>query len=88
MIQIPVAGTFSVEYEEEDGERTNCIVDAQTVEWHGCEICLNGFCHLLQAPRLFRADRIHKLADQQTGEVVATNIARWLQTWAEGQGSA
>ena len=88
VIQIPVAGTFSVDYEEEDGKRTNRIIDAKSIDWHGGVICLNGFCHLLRAPRLFRADRIHKLTHRQTGEVVATNIVRWLQTWAEGQGPA
>lgn len=64
--KVPFEKTLEIAYQDAEGNLTTRIVDFKEID-HGY---LAGFCHLKNAKRTFRLDRIVKFTDTETGEVI------------------
>lgn len=55
-------------------------MNVREIEDDGGRIFLHTHCREAKGPRSFRVDRIWRLTDLGTGEVIEAKIARWVRS--------
>ncbi len=74
----PLEGAFEISYCDEAGNPSLRRVLARELKIGPGKILLGGIDMADDGYRGFRADRIERLADAETGEVVVRNVIDWL----------
>lgn len=74
----PVKATLRINYEDGDDQQTERTVDVRQFGSYGPSSLLIGHCKMRNATRTFRADRIKRCVDEETGEVVS-DVAQYLK---------
>lgn len=70
------------DYSDANGSMTQRVVDVRAYEPQGGSGLVIGRCHLRNATRTFRFDRMHRVIDADTGEIIA-NLQQHLNAeWA------
>jgi hypothetical protein len=72
-----VRATARISYRKESGEISDRTVDIDRFGHLAGNAYLHGLCHLRRDGRTFRVDRIIRLVDVETGEVIEDTLA-WL----------
>ena len=67
----PVNATLKLLYRDASSKPTERVVDVKECDANDPAGYLLGYCHLRQAFRTFRMDRIVRAIDTETGEVIA-----------------
>lgn len=67
---LPVRADLLLDYTDGNGSRTSRRVEVRQFGGFGPTCLLIGHCHLRNAIRTFRVDRIHACTDLETGEVL------------------
>ena len=75
---LPLAGTYELVYRDEAGRFSIRVLDAQELKVGPGKTLLGGFCEARGGYRGFRADRIERIADVETGEAAERNVIDWL----------
>lgn len=81
MAQRSVKKSVSIKYRDGDGTVTERDVDIKAFEPQGHECLVLGWCHLRKAKRTFRFDRMERVIDLGTGEVVPNLQALLNAEW-------
>jgi len=68
---LPVKATLRLTYEDAKGKKSERTVDVRQFGAYGPTTLVIGRCHMRNATRTFRADRIERCVDEETGEVVS-----------------
>lgn len=79
----PIEATVRLSYRDFEGARTERLVDVRECDTAAPDGLLIGFCHLRQAIRSFRLDRIHRAVDVETGEIIDDICAYAARKYAE-----
>jgi len=66
----PVKATLRIKYEDGAGKQTERTVDVRQFGTDGSGNLLIGHCHLRNATRTFRPERIKKCEDKESGETI------------------
>ena len=82
---LPLEGAFDLLYRDEAGRFSRRRVVARELKVGLGKILLGGLDPAVEGYRGFRADRIERLVDAGTGEVVQRNVIDWLLKRAERQ---
>ena len=82
---MPLAGHFRLDYRDVTGRRTRRALQALELKVGPGKVLLGGIDEATQAYRGFRADRISRLQDLETSEIVDRNILDWLIRHADRQ---
>ncbi|ACA20662.1 conserved hypothetical protein [Methylobacterium sp. 4-46] len=80
---LPIEGRFELVYEDGNGAWTVRHLAAHELKVGPGKVLVGGTDRDRDAYRGFRADRIHRLTDRDTGERVERNILDWLMRRAE-----
>lgn len=75
---IPAKATLRLKYIDGAGRKSERTVDVRQFGAMGPNTLLIGHCHMRDATRTFRSDRIESCIDEETGEVVE-NVRDYLQ---------
>ena len=75
---LPLEGTYELVYRDEAGRFSIRVLDAQELKIGPGKTLLGGFCEARGGYRGFRADRIERIADAETGEAAERNVIDWL----------
>ncbi len=67
-----ISANLKLNYEDSRGDSSERIVDVKECDTNNPAGYLIGFCHLRNAIRTFRMDRIKKAIDIETGEVITS----------------
>ena len=81
---LPIEGRFELVYEDGNGAWSVRRLQARELKIGPGRVLLGGTDRDRDGYRGFRADRIHRLTDRETGERVERNILDWLTRRAEG----
>jgi len=76
---LPAKAKLRLKYTDGAGRKTERTVDVRQFGSIGSNTLLIGHCHMRDATRTFRSDRIESCIDEETGEVV-TDLRAYLQT--------
>lgn len=79
--QRSVKKTVRVIYRDGDGVVSERVVDVRAFEPQGREGLVIGRCHMRNATRTFRFDRMVRVVDEETGEVIQDLQARLNEEW-------
>jgi predicted DNA-binding transcriptional regulator YafY len=82
---IPFAGYVELDYRDVSGRRTRRSLHALELKVGPGKVLLGGIDDATHGYRGFRADRISRLRELETGEIVDRNILDWLMRRAEQQ---
>jgi hypothetical protein len=82
--QRSAAKTVRLKYTDANGKQTDRVVNIRAFESSGSSALIFGHCHLRNANRTFRFDRMRKVVDEDTGEII-TDLQKclndeWLAT--------
>ncbi|MFE1602345.1 hypothetical protein [Methylobacterium sp. ID0610] len=80
---LPIEGRFELVYEDGKGAWTVRHLAAHELKIGPGKVLVGGTDRDRDAYRGFRADRIHRLTDRDSGERVERNILDWLVRRAE-----
>lgn len=80
-VQRRIKKTVQVDYQDGDGNATTRTFDIQLFEPNGEDAMIFGWCHLRNARRTLRFDRIIRTVDTETGEIIPNLQARLNQEW-------
>jgi hypothetical protein len=75
---LPAKAKLRLKYTDGAGRKTERTVDARQFGAMGQSTLLIGHCHMRDATRTFRTDRIESCVDEETGEVVG-DVRAYLQ---------
>lgn len=75
---LPAKVQLRFKYTDGAGRKTERIVDVRQFGGFGSSALLIGHCHMRDATRTFRTDRIEACVDTETGELI-TNVQAYLQ---------
>ncbi|MFH6782814.1 MULTISPECIES: hypothetical protein [Methylobacterium] len=81
---LPIEGRFELVYEDGNGAWSVRRLQARELKIGPGRVLVGGADRDRDGYRGFRADRIHRLTDRDTGERVERNILDWLTRRAEG----
>lgn len=81
---LPIEGRFELVYEDGNGAWSVRRLQAHELKIGPGRVLVGGTDRDRDGYRGFRADRIHRLTDRDTGERVERNILDWLTRRAEG----
>lgn len=81
---LPIEGRFELVYEDGNGAWSVRRLQARELKIGPGRVLVGGTDRDRDGYRGFRADRIHRLTDRETGERVERNILDWLTRRAEG----
>ncbi|PIK71793.1 hypothetical protein CS379_17465 [Methylobacterium frigidaeris] len=81
---LPIEGRFELVYEDGNGAWSVRRLQAHELKIGPGRVLVGGTDRDRDGYRGFRADRIHRLTDRDTGERVERNILDWLTHRAEG----
>ncbi|KMO15841.1 hypothetical protein SQ03_16285 [Methylobacterium platani JCM 14648] len=81
---LPIEGRFEIVYEDGNGAWSVRRLQAHELKIGPGRVLVGGTDRDRDGYRGFRADRIHRLTDRDTGERVERNILDWLTRRAEG----
>lgn len=79
----PIQARLRLSYQDAGGLLSERIVDVRECDTRNPEGCLIGHCHLRNAIRTFRLDRIRRAVDLETGEIIPEMTAYAAQKYAE-----
>jgi hypothetical protein len=82
---LPLEGAFALHYRDVAGRPSRRRIVARELKVGPGKILLGGIDEPTDAYRGFRADRIDRLVDQATGEIVERNVVDWLLRRADQQ---
>ncbi len=80
---LPIEGRFELVYEDGNGAWSVRRLQAHELKIGPGRVLVGGTDRDRDGYRGFRADRIHRLTDRDTGELVERNILDWLTRRAE-----
>ncbi|AWN55740.1 hypothetical protein DK412_19330 [Methylobacterium sp. 17Sr1-1] len=80
---LPIEGRFELVYEDGNGAWSVRRLQAHELKIGPGRVLVGGTDRDRDGYRGFRADRIHRLTDRDTGERVERNILDWLTRRAE-----
>ena len=75
---LPIEGAYDLVYRDEAGHFSIRRIDAQELKIGPGKTILGGYCEARDGYRGFRADRIERIADADTGEAAERNVIDWL----------
>lgn len=81
---LPIEGRFELVYEDGNGAWSVRRLQAHELKIGPGRVLVGGTDRDRDGYRGFRADRIHRLTDRDSGERVERNILDWLTRRAEG----
>jgi hypothetical protein len=76
-----VSARLLLDYTDGAGKKTQRTVNVRQFGGYAESVLLIGHCELRNATRTFRADRIAKCVDQETGEIVSNVVAFLTQKY-------
>ncbi len=75
---LPLEGRFELVYRDAVGHFSIRRLEAQELKVGPGKTLLGGYCAVRDGYRGFRADRIERIQDLETGEAAERNIIDWL----------
>lgn len=75
---LPAKARLRIKYTDGAGRKTERTVDVRQFGAMGPSTLLIGHCHMRDATRTFRTDRIESCVDEETGEVIS-DVRAYLQ---------
>lgn len=78
----PISASLRIDYRDAAGKTSERIVDVRECDTSYPDGYLIGFCRLRQAMRTFRMDRIARVIDMETGEIIPDLLAFAAQKYA------
>lgn len=80
-VQRSAKKTVRIVYRDGDGNLSERVVDVKAFEPRGADGMLIGRCHLRNASRTFRFDRMVRVVDEDTGEIIQDLQAALNAEW-------
>ncbi|MDQ4061476.1 MAG: hypothetical protein M3145_10315 [Pseudomonadota bacterium] len=75
---LPLEGRFEIVYRDVSGRFSIRRIEAQELKVGPGKTLLGGYCAVADGYRGFRADRIERILDLETGKAAERNIIDWL----------
>ncbi len=75
---LPLEGRFEIVYRDVSGRFSIRRIEAQELKVGPGKTLLGGYCAVADGYRGFRADRIERILDLETGEAAERNVIDWL----------